>query len=342
MGVGEGKSKAARLLQLEALLADRPRGLRRAEIALRLGISKSTAGRYVTDLEGVVPLVEEDDGRLWIDRSRYLPPVRLSAHEIESMRLAYRLFARKIRLPFPHAAASLRKLAMAAQQASPHLSRRLWETASSLDCRSFPRFTRRYREVLETLISAGAEHWAVRLRHLSLRRRTTEEYLFHCYCIEPYPDGNSIHAIGFCPEIGEIRTFKVERIKSVRVTRDRFEPPAAFDIEEYTSRAWGIWHNDKAAPKTITVLFSAAVAERVRETVWHATQVLEDRPDGSILFRAVVAEPLEMYPWIRGWGADAEILEPAELRERFRAEVARMARLYGVISPVAESATEDE
>jgi CRISPR-associated endonuclease/helicase Cas3 len=43
-----------------------------------------------------------------------------------------------------------------------------------------------------------------------------------------------------------------------------------------------------------------------------------------------VAEPLEMYPWIRGWGADVEILEPAELRERFRGEVERMKEIYGI------------
>jgi CRISPR-associated endonuclease/helicase Cas3 len=72
------------------------------------------------------------------------------------------------------------------------------------------------------------------------------------------------------------------------------------------------------------------VAERVRQTVWHESQTLEDRPDGQLLFRASVAEPLEMYPWIRGWGADVEILEPKELRERFRQEVERMRKNYGI------------
>ena len=67
-------TKAERLLQLEALLISHTEGLRKAQIATRLGVARSTAGRYVTALTDLVPIVEEDDGRLWIDRSRYLPP----------------------------------------------------------------------------------------------------------------------------------------------------------------------------------------------------------------------------------------------------------------------------
>lgn len=321
-------TKSERLLQLEALLLAHPQGLRKTQIAARLGVERSTAGRYVVELTDHVPIVEEDDGRLWIDRSRYLSPVRLSVHEIESVRLAFRLFSRKIRLPFPHASASLRKLAFASERASPLLSRRLAETAESLDSHTFPRFTRKYREVMETLIAASAEYRTVCLRHLSLRRGKTVEYRFQPYCLEPYPDGNSIHAIGFCPDLGEMRTFKLERIRSVSITQEKFPPPADFDIDVYTSTAWGIWGRRDRKAVSIVLLFSSTVAERVRETVWHESQSLEERPDGGLIFRAAVAEPLEMYPWIRGWGADVEILEPVQLRERFRTEVKRMEKMY--------------
>lgn len=323
-------TKAERLLQLEALLLLHPEGMRRTQIAARLGVDRSTAGRYVSELTDLVPIVEEDDGRLWIDRCRYLSLVRLSANEIESIRIAFRLFCRKIRLPFPHAAASLRKLAIAAERASTLLSRRLSDTADSLDTHSFPRFTRKYRQVLETLIAASSEHRTVRLRHLSLRRRETDDYRYQPYCLEPYPDGNSLHAVGFCPELGEMRTFKLERIRWVRLTDEIFEPPADFDIDAYTSAAWGIWGRSDGKPVRVELLFSPAVAERVQETVWHESQSLEERPGGSLLFRAAVAEPLEMYPWIRGWGADVEILKPKGLRERFREEVGRMKEMYGI------------
>jgi hypothetical protein len=36
-----------------------------------------------------------------------------------------------------------------------------------------------------------------------------------------------------------------------------------------------------------------------------------------------------MLPWIRGWGADCEVLEPQELREMLMGEAKAMAELYG-------------
>jgi predicted DNA-binding transcriptional regulator YafY len=328
--LGKALAKSERFLELEVLLLSHSSGLRKSEIAKRLGIDRSTAGRYVTELTDPLGLVEEDDGRIWIDKDRYLPPVRLTTHEMESIRLAFRLFSRKIRLPFPHAASSLRKLALATEKASPFLSRRLSETADTLDCHKFPAFTRRYRQIMEALIEAIAAHRTVVLSHLSLRRKTVGEHRFQPYCLEPYPDGNSIHAIGYCLDLNEMRTFKLERIRSVKQTAEAFTPPADFSVESYTSTAWGIWGHAGAKPVPVVLRFSPAVAERVHETVWHEGQSLEDLGDGGVMFRSKVAEPLEMYPWIRGWGADVEILEPKELRERFKEEVGKMKRMYGI------------
>jgi CRISPR-associated endonuclease/helicase Cas3 len=35
-----------------------------------------------------------------------------------------------------------------------------------------------------------------------------------------------------------------------------------------------------------------------------------------------------MLPWIRGWGADCEVLAPPWLRQRVKEEVERMYNLY--------------
>jgi CRISPR-associated endonuclease/helicase Cas3 len=214
---------------------------------------------------------------------------------MEAMRIAFLLFSRKIRLPFPHAAAALRKLAIATERASPGLARRLSEAADSLDSHPFPSFTKRYREVMEALIAASADHKAVRLRHVSRRRGVTDEYLFHPYCLEPYPDGDSLHAVGFCPELNEMRTFKLERIQAVRLMDARFDPPESFDIENYTSCAWGIWGKKDGKPAPVVLRFSPAVASRVQETIWHESQTLEDQSDGGVLFRASVSRPARPY-----------------------------------------------
>jgi len=70
---------------------------------------------------------------------------------------------------------------------------------------------------------------------------------------------------------------------------------------------------------------------------------VEEQPDGSLIWRARVAEPQEMLPWIRGWGADVEVVEPPSLRERMMGEARRLARVYGweVHRNVSGNATND-
>jgi hypothetical protein len=56
---------------------------------------------------------------------------------------------------------------------------------------------------------------------------------------------------------------------------------------------------------------------------------VEEQADGSLIWRARVAEPQEMLPWIRGWGADVEVVGPKDVRERMMGEARRLASVYG-------------
>jgi CRISPR-associated endonuclease/helicase Cas3 len=80
---------------------------------------------------------------------------------------------------------------------------------------------------------------------------------------------------------------------------------------------------------TVTLKFHPRVARRVQETRWHRSEQERELPDGSIEWRAKVAEVQEMLPWIRGWGADVEVLEPKELREMMMGEAKAIAEKYG-------------
>ncbi len=53
-------NKSERLSQLELLLLSHPEGMRRAEIARRLGVCRATAGRYIDELSARIPLWEQD------------------------------------------------------------------------------------------------------------------------------------------------------------------------------------------------------------------------------------------------------------------------------------------
>jgi CRISPR-associated endonuclease/helicase Cas3 len=67
----------------------------------------------------------------------------------------------------------------------------------------------------------------------------------------------------------------------------------------------------------------------VKETRWHRSERVTEEADGSLTWTGRIAEPVEMLPWIKGWGAEVEVLEPASLQATLREETARAARVYG-------------
>ena len=76
------------------------------------------------------------------------------------------------------------------------------------------------------------------------------------------------------------------------------------------------------------VAVNAEVNTQVRERQWHPSQTLENTADGGCLLRVQVAEPLEMKPWIRSWGAQVEVLAPGWLRAEIAAEMRQAAAQY--------------
>jgi len=156
-------NKAERLLQLEQLLLAFPEGLRKAEIARRLGVHRSTAGRYVEELSQRLP-IWEDGNFFGIDRDDYLTQVRLTIHESMALHLAARLMASRTDKHNPHAASALRKLGHALRQVAPLVSDHLLASAEVMDDAA-RRHDPVYLEVLETLTRAWSRGRMVHLWH---------------------------------------------------------------------------------------------------------------------------------------------------------------------------------
>ncbi len=318
-------TKAMRLLQLETLLLAHPEGLSQSEIARRLGVNRSTVNRYLPDLPAHI-YIDVDDGGVWkIDRQAYLINVRFDLHEAMAVHLATRLLATRMERQNPHAAGALRKLGQAIQPLAPQISRHLRQSADVMDDAS-QRQDPVYLRCLERLTLAWAELRKVQVWHLH-EGGEIKAYTFSPYFIEPYAIGQSTHAIGWREPPGALRTFKIERLVRVELLRETYQIPGDFDPQELLADAWGIWYTGEE-PVEVALRFHPRVARRVRETRWHRSETLEEQPDGSLIWRARIAAPQEMLPWIRGWGADVEVLAPENLREQIVLEVQRLARIY--------------
>lgn len=317
------ENKIMRLSQIEALLMDNPEGLTQADLAQCLGVHRSTILRNLADIQAPV---YEDHGRLFLDREAYLVNLRLTLHEALSIHLAGRFMSTCMDRRNPHVASALRKLGISLEKLAPLISHFVRNSANTFDDDS-KRQDPHYLQVLEKITLAWAEKRQVQLWYRGAERKQVKEYTFCPYFVEVSAVGQAVYAIGIIQPQNQTRTFKIERVERIELLKERYTIPADFNPNAMLAQAWGIWFTDEE-PLEIKLRFSARVAARVKETRWHPTEQVTEQPDGSLLWSASIAEPREMLPWVRGWGADVEVLEPEELRETILNELMQAVAIY--------------
>jgi proteasome accessory factor B len=141
----------------------------------------------------------------------------------------------------------------------------------------------------------------------------------------------SWYVIAFSELDREPRTFKLERFKSCRLLPDYFAEPASFDLDTYFGNAWQMIPRDR--DYSVRIRFLAKVARNVREVCWHKTQKVRMQADGSLLFEVTVTGLDEISWWILGYGDQAVVEEPPELRDLIRSRAERMLQHYSSAVP---------
>lgn len=156
-------------------------------------------------------------------------------------------------------------------------------------------------------------------------QRGTKEYLVEPYMIV-YSDD---HWYLFCRDVERsFRTFlRISRITHVELTDKTFSMPTSREINEMLQKVWGTHYSDRE-PVEIRILFSKAVAQKIKETMRHPSQRLEPQSDGSVICTLKVSGYREVISWVLSWGKEAELLKPEWMRKKMAEEIKSMHDKY--------------
>jgi proteasome accessory factor B len=175
-------------------------------------------------------------------------------------------------------------------------------------------------EVLEVLTRAVFQRFTVRILHRAVHHKQAIEREVNPYKL--WYVNNGLYLVGHDHREDDLRTFAVERIQSARLTNQRFEIPPDFNFEEFKKTAFNmIW----GEPQEVKIRFSPSQAPYIRERTWHPSQQIETECDGSIILTLRIADLDEVKRWLIGFGAEAGVLEPEELRKDISSECAKLA-----------------
>jgi predicted DNA-binding transcriptional regulator YafY len=138
------------------------------------------------------------------------------------------------------------------------------------------------------------------------------------------------HLIAHCHSRGDLRDFVLSRIIETEILVEPVsEELLSRDIKGMIDRHYGIFLQGEE--KLVRIRFRGRGVGIVRDQSWFAGQQLVEEND-SLLLSFPVTDYREVLGDILRFGADAEVLEPAELRALVGDTVRGMERLYGVVS----------
>lgn len=136
----------------------------------------------------------------------------------------------------------------------------------------------------------------------------------------------ALYLDSYDPTARDFRVFRVNRIQRLELTGIRGRPVEHYSFGERFRDSFSVFTGKNAT--RVRVRFGRRAAPYIKESLWHWSQKITPHLGGAILYEVTVAEPREVAWWAMGWGGDAEVLEPKELRDYVAGEARRMLVAY--------------
>jgi predicted DNA-binding transcriptional regulator YafY len=317
----ESGEKFLRVIQLFQRLSDTQAGLTTRQLADQLEVTTRTVQRYISTLRDSAGIdIEEVDGRFRIGSRSRLPAMQLDHYQATELLLAVRAMQQMRSDQEPALVGALAQLARALSV--PVVTRYLQGLIAASERRP-PRGER--HDVERVIVDAFVRRRCVEVAYRDAEGRETQRVLSP-YFLEPRAESRTLYIFAHDDLSGEVRPFRIDRVRSARLLAQTFTVPDDFDIDAVVSGSWGIWQ----APGQDDVLlrFDRAIAERAREALWHRGAEINERDDGDIEARLRVASEVEMRSWVLGWGGSVEVIAPPSLRAHVAATLRQGAQRY--------------
>lgn len=171
------------------------------------------------------------------------------------------------------------------------------------------------QEIVARLLEATLHFRCATMRYHSVSSGRVKDYLVHPYRLAFAQGG--LYLLADVPAYAAVRTFAVDRIKSVSLEKQTFTPRRDLP-EDVFANSLGV---NTGPPARVEIAFDAHIAPYVRARVWHASQEIRDGDDGSLVLTLHVCHDWALRSWILSWGPFARVVAPATLAHDIRADL---------------------
>jgi predicted DNA-binding transcriptional regulator YafY len=311
---------ATRLITLIMLLQRQP-SQKAAALAEKLGVSVRTLHRYLGMLEEMgIPIYTErgPNGGLSLVRGYKLPPLVLTPEEAVAIYLGASLvgqmWGQLYREPAQGALAKLENVLPDEQREEIAWARRSLITTGLQ--RADPRIL---SPLLEKIRRAARLQQQVKIGYLGSSGALSERL------VDPYAmafRSGWCYLVGHCHLRRALRTFRVDRIRSLELLSQDFEMPEDFDAQAYLEATL---QNQPGVSARLRFTPEGAHIDFHNLPGWESSQ---PNPDGSVDVSLTAPDLQWMASIVMSFSTLVVVLEPPELRDLVREWARGLATIY--------------
>ena len=294
------------------------------ELADESGVTTRTIQRDIKDLKEAGFLINDEvrDRRTYFKLENNLPPLNFPIDEIIALTFIKGIGSPLEGTPYKEA---FQKTLNRIRTVLPEEMRVFLEKAGAA---YYPHHRGQKAQkipppIFKTAHSAIKERKICNITYRAITTGQTKTYSITPFRFLYYHNG--YYLICRNPKYDNLLTLAAERIQDLEITSQTFEPPDDLDIENRIQQAYGITLED---PMDVKIRFSVWQARYIKQRIWHPSQEIEELDNGEIILSFQAGGFYDIKSWILSHGADAEVLEPADLREEIIKELKKNLNFY--------------
>jgi len=123
--------------------------------------------------------------------------------------------------------------------------------------------------------------------------------------------GRAFYYVAYCNKTKELRTFRIDRTKSVKVTDSRFKRRQGVDAKTYFDGSWSVFLGEKVE---VSIMFTGTAAKLISSSSHHPNESKKLYKDGRVKYSVTTRGIEEIRRWILSYGNEAEVIKPVSLR----------------------------
>jgi predicted DNA-binding transcriptional regulator YafY len=316
-------SKLSHLLEMIVTLQYKPL-TSASELAEILGVDKKTIYRYIGSLNEANIPVHTKKGRyggFYIDKEFCMKSNNLNWDELNAVIMASELLTKErgfnYEIELKKAVSKIKSVEFNCNMELQHMKEDKGFIMNHIGC----------MESLDDNI-AKINHAMQKGRTVSITYFSINKSSMVVHKVDPYTlmfYKGAWHLIGYSYLLNCVETFKLSRVKKIKLTTEIYMKPATFSLEEYLEKNKGIF---KAGQTEVKVKFTGSAVAFIKNNSWYDDQQIDEMEDGSIVLKFLTNELKDTKSWVMGFGTEAEIVQPEKLRYDIINDIETLSKIY--------------